>query len=591
MKKGLSIIIAVALVFIYAGSAMADASCSVCKGTAPSIDCPDEQGDSFCIFDYDGNKSFAGEPDKQGLCQEQPVKAIFDICSCPEGCDIQAGKVLGVKIEILTKGVYFAKDLDITADRDGDGLATGQTPEDNRLRFGLYVKSGADGSNTACAASAADLNANVGNSNAAARYFDDVAYYAVNNLTDPIAPVQAECLSTGVANANKAKVVMVKKSGGYIINKTDAIRGICQMWVDVPAMIVNPAEYTDAMAGEKVKIKLSAFTENGSVNSTIADTVTSNALNSNEVLIAGRTVDMMRTITSGALNKAVLLADGTVFVSPTGNLMVAKDDPNKGDIVGNISVNSPVIYDVVGYEEIKPDTTREVKVDSEVLLTGTINAANFRGNRVMVYSRTGQPVLAVAATAPAAAPRYTAADANVYALILAPQAPVVDEQWDFYAKYLCPDCHTPCGCEITVAQFCCEADKYGLIYPYFAPDVDESYFWNGLVISNLTNEDGTAKITIYEEDGDVGETTVTIKANGFFNELLRNIPNITLTKTGQGDTSGSIGNSKSYVWVCTNFRTEGFAMLSDQAGQGESMGYLPKLYFNPDSKKSILNCK
>ena len=167
----------------------------------------------------------------------------------------------------------------------------------------------------------------------------------------------------------------------------------------------------------------------------------------------------------------------------------------------------------------------------------------------------------------------------------------VDNEWLLFAKYLCPDCVTPCGCDFVVAKLCCETGPYGLLFPYFAPDTDDSYFWNGIVVSNMSMKDTTATILIYEQDGDVGKAKVDIPANGVFNSLLRDIPNVTISKKGKGDTAGTIGNSKSYVWVCSEGRVSGFAMLSDQTGSGESMGYLPTSYWRPEDLNSILNCK
>jgi len=160
-------------------------------------------------------------------------------------------------------------------------------------------------------------------------------------------------------------------------------------------------------------------------------------------------------------------------------------------------------------------------------------------------------------------------DGNIHATL--------DEFWNV-DRYLCPDCYDPCGCTVTVANFCCdEVANNGLLFPYFAPDNDESYFWNGIVVNNLSQTAGTATFWIYEQDGDLGKATATVNANGIYLNTISGLAGVaTLTKTGTGDTAGTLGNSKAYVVVCTSFDTDGFAMLSDRGGMGESMGYLPR---------------
>jgi len=421
MKKGLSIIISITMIFAFAGIAMAapsggDAECVGCKGTAVrNIVCPAEQ-QSVMPFDY--NESFAGD----GYCTPGVADTVINICSCPDACVVQEGYVLGFKMEILTKGIYWARDPNVTA-----GVASGGNPADNSVSFRLGAKNAV---NDYC-------------NNAFNRQFNSVAYYRSSIITDAnmVRPVNgSENVS---AKVNDAKVISLQRKAyddgtpaGYIISGTDTLNKRCQMRIDIPRMILNSAEYNSSMVGLPIQVRVSVYTENANTSNT---------------------------------------------------------------------ANAPT------------------------------QVADFDGN-----------------------------------------LHTVDQFWNV-DRYLCPDCYDPCGCTITVANFCCDKQNQGLLFPYFAPDDDESYFWNGIVVNNLSNSEGTATFWIYEQDGDVGKATAVIDANSIYQNTISGLTTgATLSSRGTGDTAGALGNSKSYVVVCTTFDTDGFAMLSDRGGMGESMGYLPR---------------
>jgi hypothetical protein len=130
-----------------------------------------------------------------------------------------------------------------------------------------------------------------------------------------------------------------------------------------------------------------------------------------------------------------------------------------------------------------------------------------------------------------------------------------------------------CCCDIYIGELCCAFDTSsgaGLIYPYFPPA--NTTVWNllGMTITNLSAIDGTAMVTMYESDGDVGEVEIDVDANSIF---LETIPNVAALMT-QTDGAGTLGDAKCYFTVDANFPATGFAMIADTI-DGASMGYLP----------------
>jgi hypothetical protein len=113
----------------------------------------------------------------------------------------------------------------------------------------------------------------------------------------------------------------------------------------------------------------------------------------------------------------------------------------------------------------------------------------------------------------------------------------------------------------------------GLIYPYFTPMSDtEGVYWDGIAIVNLGAVDGTATLYIYEQDGDQATMDVSVGANSMYVNLLSDmVSGMTLTQTVEG----TLGNSRVYIIVCTDFTADGFAMIAKES-TGESMGYLPR---------------
>lgn len=128
-------------------------------------------------------------------------------------------------------------------------------------------------------------------------------------------------------------------------------------------------------------------------------------------------------------------------------------------------------------------------------------------------------------------------------------------------------CEDPdCCCVFTLGTMgCCEDDTdYALIYPYATP-MNSLDWWYGMVITNYSDEDGQAQVTVYETDGDSATVTVDVPANNMY------VANNQSLMTAFG---GSIGDARAYFEVLTDFSATGFMFIGND-NKSEAMGYLP----------------
>jgi len=166
--------------------------------------------------------------------------------------------------------------------------------------------------------------------------------------------------------------------------------------------------------------------------------------------------------------------------------------------------------------------------------------------------------------------------------------------WDVYVKicmYNALDTGGVCGeCEgccynLLIGTLCC-ADApvvpttctETLTYPYFAKT--SGTYWYGMVVTNMSSEDGTATVALYEQDGDIFTGSVTVDA--LSTKVVDQAVDLALTTTGPGST-GTLGDVKSWAEVKTDFYASGFGMMANDAGA--SMGYLA------EKCGSCLTCK
>lgn len=135
----------------------------------------------------------------------------------------------------------------------------------------------------------------------------------------------------------------------------------------------------------------------------------------------------------------------------------------------------------------------------------------------------------------------------------------------------------PCGTigpfDITIGTFGCDAIAVAnwLLYPYFT-NFDSTAWWNGIVVDNLGAIAGTATLYLFEKDGDIGQAVVAVDPQSQYVALLSNIAWTVAVAGG----SGVIGDVSGYIIACTDFNTDGFAMIAND-NSGESMGYLPRV--------------
>ena len=142
----------------------------------------------------------------------------------------------------------------------------------------------------------------------------------------------------------------------------------------------------------------------------------------------------------------------------------------------------------------------------------------------------------------------------------------VQEAEDTAEGGLCTDCPKCCFL-VEIGTLGCEQDvktcSDTLIYPYFGK-TDSGSWWNGMSVTNLTDTDGTANVTLYENDGEEFTKEVPVPANSTTVVDLAGL---------EGD--GTVGDARGYVKVVTDFAASGFAMMAKEAN-GVSMGYLPQ---------------
>jgi hypothetical protein len=146
-------------------------------------------------------------------------------------------------------------------------------------------------------------------------------------------------------------------------------------------------------------------------------------------------------------------------------------------------------------------------------------------------------------------------------------------------KFICENCAPPaiCECVLDVATICCGEEtapnqETKLLYPYFTEMDQSGGYWSGIAITNRGNVNGTANLTVYESDGDVGTLAIPVNAHSVFADILTNMyGNMTLTTTVNG-----LGNSRCYIDVNTDFLADGFAMFGEY-DNGWSLGYIPRV--------------
>ena len=125
---------------------------------------------------------------------------------------------------------------------------------------------------------------------------------------------------------------------------------------------------------------------------------------------------------------------------------------------------------------------------------------------------------------------------------------------------ICVDCN--CCFLLEVGTLCCESAPSScqdiLTFPFF-PSKDN--FWLGMAITNKGSEEGTANITIYENNGETATISETIPANS--TKIIADFA---------ANTSG--GAVQAYAKAVCDFPASGFTMFGQVGAGDESLGYL-----------------
>jgi hypothetical protein len=139
----------------------------------------------------------------------------------------------------------------------------------------------------------------------------------------------------------------------------------------------------------------------------------------------------------------------------------------------------------------------------------------------------------------------------------------VQDAADTASGGLCSDC-PKCEHIVEIGTLCCdsldETCSGKLVFPYFGKS--DGAWWNGMAVSNLGSTDGTASVTLYENDGDSFTGTVDVDAYSTAIVYLSELSG-----------TGTIGDAQGFVVVNTDFNASGFAMMAKESN-GVSMGYL-----------------
>lgn len=325
MKKVLGLLLAMLMVFSFGLTANAqydnvsEGECHNCKCPMRTIPCPGTntvvEGQSEIVvtesaypFDYDG-KPYIDDSDPAtqdgfgsfgysagyNFANDDTIncKAIFDLCTCDDACDIAPGKKMGIQMVIKTPGVYFADPDVIPAqetdpDKDGNPRAGQNTvffTMDNKWEAYCSTDSQERPTVTLMDQTAFYFYNNVtgsrvedddGTGNVAVgmgvRNFGPVEYYTKYTTEDyeksghhyyTITPAHQysneEPLSgphTGQIPArNRVNVLQSFIETDYMFTNADTADalGNCKIWIDIPTMRIDP---TVAEKDARIEVEL-----------------------------------------------------------------------------------------------------------------------------------------------------------------------------------------------------------------------------------------------------------------------------------------------------------------------------------------------
>lgn len=285
MKKVLCILMAVTGVFVFVGLAGAQTTCDdKCNNTdccaqtgypnecdisttgcttktqgclncnkcsLQNVPCPEvisgvgqgaDTSTESCPFDYDdsygyctsneGNTEF--DMSRNGIAARN-CRFIINICECPAACEIGLNERIGIQMQILTPGVFWADNSAV------DGKAT------DAVSFEMYPPT----TNTC----------NV--TRTFPKKFKEVKYYESLNtrstgsgrvVYEPVSEgvPAANCFAGNVQPGNRVQVLQSETSGDYKIVADDLVGNKCLWVIDIPAMRLD----NTATRGDVIKVRV-----------------------------------------------------------------------------------------------------------------------------------------------------------------------------------------------------------------------------------------------------------------------------------------------------------------------------------------------
>jgi len=276
LKKALCILMAVTGVFVFTGIAGAqdnvkEVVCGTCsKCSIQNVPCGEttttDQGKvvgkarNDCPFDYDNAYGYCPNQDEinasgNGI-EKRKCRVLLNICECPDKCNLVKGTKIGIQMTVLTKGVYWAEDVNTD---DGKENSTDNSTDNNTVWF--YNYSSADSSAVGACQPDRDKMPRTKN-------FGTIKYYQkliekagatgmiVRTASGPGKPA-AGCLTTDVPAANRMTVIESDMDNDYVIMDTDVRDKLCTFWIDMPALRLDG----NAVKGDEIKVRVSLLSQ------------------------------------------------------------------------------------------------------------------------------------------------------------------------------------------------------------------------------------------------------------------------------------------------------------------------------------------
>lgn len=240
--------------------------CANCKCPVKNVPCPTTttstgiqgsvitQTSTTCPFDYDNGVNGVIPGDygySTAAAADRNCKVVFNICSCPEACNTQVGTKIGLQMEILTTGVYWANDPNAY---DADNAYS-------TVKFNIYPSTWT--SAQICADKTQPKNfgkiryylSTAQSFNTKDKYVrtpkDERSPLGDGSIYAGASPVEnkGDCFTT-VPAANQVKVIESDIATDYTVTVADA--GRCKFWIDIPAMRLDGT----AKKGDAIQVRI-----------------------------------------------------------------------------------------------------------------------------------------------------------------------------------------------------------------------------------------------------------------------------------------------------------------------------------------------